>query len=130
QRKLRVRKFTGTSALKWAGWAIALPSKVTNAAESLGVTPPLHLNDSDHPPSPSKFHDVPGGGVTCAQLRSTRRSSTCTFGTLALPCRSRNPATDGVPLSRSVPTSGADRIGDEGVDVVGAASAPNAVGLI
>src|SRR5438105_4025083 len=102
--------------------------KLTNAALPPGAAAGVQFPSPLHVPSEST-QLVPGGGVTWAQFGSTRSSSTCTLGTLP-PWRSTNAEMAAVVPSRSVPATGAARIGDCGVATVGAESAPKALGLI
>src|SRR5437867_3223452 len=118
--KLIVRSATGKSTVIVCG-CVATPLKLTNAFGSFGACSVDHFAFSDQDPSASTFHEVPGGGVTCAQVVSARNSSTCTAGTFR-PRRSTNRATDGTLLSvRSVPAV-AVRMGDEDVESVGASA--------
>src|SRR5688572_20151152 len=125
--KLIVRSATGVSTSIVTG-DVVKPLKFTNASGELGDAAVDHLVASDHAPPLVELHDVPVGGVTRAQALSTRSSSTCTPGT-PVPCRSTKPARDGTPDTvRSVPATGAARIGEAGVDAVGAAAAPSDAG--
>ena len=100
--------------------------KLTNAAESFGRNPVDHFASSDQFPLLSTFHEIPTGGVTCAHVLSIRSASTCTEGTVALACRRRKLPMPATPPcgERSLPVTGAVRIGDAPVETVGAAAAP------
>src|SRR6266540_1922615 len=97
------------------------PLKLTKAAGSLGGEEVDHLTPCDHEPSPSKVQVVPGGGVTCAQVRSTRSSSSSTLGMVLRGSGNTNTAAEGPPLNKSVPARAVARRGEEGVGVVGPA---------
>ena len=62
--------------------SLIVSERVARSA-SFGATPPDHLLPSPHVPPPSNAQETPGTCVTCAQLVSTRSSSTCTDGTVA-----------------------------------------------
>src|SRR5688572_11815970 len=105
--KLMVRNETGESTVIVRG-PVVTALKFTNALGSFGATPLDQRVFTDQLSLASSSQEIPVGGVTCAQVVSTRSSSTVTSGT-PVPCRKTNPATDGPPLKRSVPAIGAER---------------------